>query len=731
MLLLFGGRVAPLVPTADAAVAGGEAGRGGVGGGVMWSYEYATNRWAALPAVMPPARYGDVARAAALPLVEGHSFVWLGATSNGSLGLIWGGDGSSGYAPNKAVYQVRIEPACVQNRSCVYPSRATTDGEASRAPRGALPAGATCGERHGAGRCLRGMCECVPDFVERAIADAPGLARVVRVTPTVVSSKHAPSQRAYHATASDGEQLMWIYGGAFESNLRHETLAELWEYQLHSNRWVHLDARAAGGPGPLSGAALVPRLNEGRRVYALYLFGGYDGFSTRDTLWCFDLRTEVWSAAAPAGGAAPVAREGMAYWPLVDVDDDNKTFAMIFGGGSSRASSRYVDADALWELDTRRTQPAWRELRTADAPANMSAACAAIDDRGFVWVFGGMNTRAFGYDPADANASYAERYARYLRYDRYARHGQAAPEYHDGYARSAGDAPSADLTRGVYGTLHTLPLLCPPPVDLRGVAGVPKSGETALARCEEGWHLMGGGCEWGDQAGRTHRASLPAGRDSWRCDGPAGHWKTAHAICARSSGDVELARIVGPAMGSDWTRVTCPTAAPTALGGGCSSEQGFTHALADEQGGGSYTCGGNGARGRPAIARTLADAYPIRAARVPRRRRQDGHRDVFGPARPRARAQGRHVRSTMRRVRRRRCARRRRMPRGRRRARAHRELPQGQQAGMVLPQREAGARDSSVHWRRRLDGEYGAGTTALQAGYSVMDSSTQRPDEVS
>ena len=32
----------------------------------------------------------------------------------------------------KGPEEVRIEPACVQNRSCVYPSRATADGEAPR-----------------------------------------------------------------------------------------------------------------------------------------------------------------------------------------------------------------------------------------------------------------------------------------------------------------------------------------------------------------------------------------------------------------------------------------------------------------------------------------------------------------------------------------------------------------------------------------------------------------------
>jgi galactose oxidase-like protein len=174
-----------------------------------------------------------------------------------------------------------------------------------------------------------------------------------------------PSARSEHgAVWVDGLGLV-IFGGRTASGV----LDDFWAYDPEANAWRTLEVGSVH-PSARAAACLTLR-TDGR----LWLYGGDRGSGPGDAdLWIYDPGPSSWTRRAPKGG--PGTRTGAACWWS---SDDR---LIVHGGAGDPGSAPVGD---LWALDPAASSDGtWKQVDTTGLPARQRAAVAFTSHGGVV-----------------------------------------------------------------------------------------------------------------------------------------------------------------------------------------------------------------------------------------------------------------------------------------------------------------------------------------------------------
>ncbi len=182
-----------------------------------------------------------------------------------------------------------------------------------------------------------------------------------------------PDIRYGHGVTLDTKSDRLIISHGFARDGRHD---DIWALDLKTNAWTNMTPQ---GDKPLKRCLLeiayAPASN------AVYLFGGCSsGFGPcpQGDLWSFDLKTNQWTLASPAG-ETPSAREN----PSLVVD--SKTGNLILFGGKAGGA-----VNDLWVFDA--SAKTWKQIAAEGPSARKShdAVYDSINNR--VFLFGGSTS---------------------------------------------------------------------------------------------------------------------------------------------------------------------------------------------------------------------------------------------------------------------------------------------------------------------------------------------------
>jgi len=164
---------------------------------------------------------------------------------------------------------------------------------------------------------------------------------------------------------------LYLYGGFKTGNESH---ADMWSYNIQSNRWTNVPF-AGESPGPRISAAAVL----GHSEDTVYFFGGSmvkDGPSI-GKMRQLDLTTMTWSFSPIDNGVGPPSRSKHTMWMTPKQDK-----VAIFGGHSG--SNLLKD---LWFYDHDLEQ--WTQDDKSGGPTARYGAAHCIDEHGDMYTFGG------------------------------------------------------------------------------------------------------------------------------------------------------------------------------------------------------------------------------------------------------------------------------------------------------------------------------------------------------
>ena len=238
---------------------------------------------------------------------------------------------------------------------------------------------------------------------------------------------NTPGARAGAAGWKDGEGSLWLYSGDGVVS------DDLWKYTPATGNWTWMKGASSGSTPATYGTLGVPGATNtpGRRRAAvswrdsagnLWLFGGEAQFGTGgdyNDLWKYTPATGNWTwmkgaTARDANGTygtlgvsaatnTPGARRLAAAWSALD----GKLW--LFGGGGFAKTGGFSHLNDLWSFDPLTGNWTWVKGASlgnqpgtygefaspaeANTPGGRYGAVAWVDNRGVLWLFGGL-----GYD---------------------------------------------------------------------------------------------------------------------------------------------------------------------------------------------------------------------------------------------------------------------------------------------------------------------------------------------
>ncbi len=195
-----------------------------------------------------------------------------------------------------------------------------------------------------------------------------------------VTSGTGPPPRLQHAMAYDSRtDRVVVFGGCVGYGYSCRPRADTWTYDPAANAWLNMTP--VGSPPARMRSAMVYDPDSDR----VLLFGGFNGTTTYNDTWSYDVGANVWTSLAPATAPAVRSDHGFVY-------DARLHRAILFGGVGSRV---YNDT---WSYDV--AANAWTELHPSASPSFIPGNTMAYDsraDRVILW--GGeyaLETWAYG-----------------------------------------------------------------------------------------------------------------------------------------------------------------------------------------------------------------------------------------------------------------------------------------------------------------------------------------------
>jgi hypothetical protein len=234
----------------------------------------------------------------------------------------------------------------------------------------------------------------------------------------VTQPNNTPGARSGAATWVDSTGKLYLFGGngLAKTGTAIGLLNDLWRFDPVSERWTWLggsDAAKAPGVYGTKGIAAAANIPSARAAASAttgrdgmaYLFGG----SNNNDLWRYDATTNTWvwlsgsnktgakgvyvTRSVPDSISEPAAREGAQAW----AGPEGEIF--IFGGTGHRDDVwSYQPATRQWTWvkgsSATNAAPVYGALHIGDEPNTPGArqlTAIALDARGDVWSFGGLN----------------------------------------------------------------------------------------------------------------------------------------------------------------------------------------------------------------------------------------------------------------------------------------------------------------------------------------------------
>jgi len=150
------------------------------------------------------------------------------------------------------------------------------------------------------------------------------------------ANEDVPTHRSNHAAVACGDHML-VFGGWSSDGSTPLAHPELLHLQTHC--WTHCSTRNA--PPPPRGN---PSLVYSRHRHGAILYAGWNRQQRFDDVWCLDMESWRWHAAAQSGLMQPRARTDHAA-VLWEMHADQERM-LVFGGSTELGAS-----DELWALD--------------------------------------------------------------------------------------------------------------------------------------------------------------------------------------------------------------------------------------------------------------------------------------------------------------------------------------------------------------------------------------------
>lgn len=168
-----------------------------------------------------------------------------------------------------------------------------------------------------------------------------------------------PPGRSYHATATDGNDNVYVHAGC----PRDGRLSDFWSFNIESRTWTELEAAPSPPRGGTSIAALKGKI---------YRMNGFDGKTEQGgALDIYDAKSRTWTAVAfqPDGVHGPSPRSVSA---LLAVQVGQKDYIVTLFGERDPSSLGHAGAGKMlgdvWAFETQSQQ--WSKVEPAgDSPA--------------------------------------------------------------------------------------------------------------------------------------------------------------------------------------------------------------------------------------------------------------------------------------------------------------------------------------------------------------------------
>ena len=169
-------------------------------------------------------------------------------------------------------------------------------------------------------------------------------------------SNDGPRARVTHSMVVAGDQMIVYGGNSTSSSTSYVPMADVWSYDLVSERWERLDADAAAGKRLFHAAAIS---DDGK---TMYVFGGADDNAYTgpffSDLWSYDVSSGLWTELDE--GSGPLGRI------MPDLLFDGERNRLLLWSGHDDGNLGNTNEMWAWDLDG----SGWTQIEDGDSYEN-------------------------------------------------------------------------------------------------------------------------------------------------------------------------------------------------------------------------------------------------------------------------------------------------------------------------------------------------------------------------
>lgn len=152
------------------------------------------------------------------------------------------------------------------------------------------------------------------------------LALSLEIAPIPSSMSPPTVRRSLSAVYSSSQNSAFFYGGCKFSADTYSNI--MWQYNLTSNTWIHLDMRTSLLPETRYGASM------GIYKDLIYAYGGATHLGPSAELWTYNITNDIWEEIKPLGDRpAELSMSG-----FCSFEWENQSWFAVFGGNSMHSS---------------------------------------------------------------------------------------------------------------------------------------------------------------------------------------------------------------------------------------------------------------------------------------------------------------------------------------------------------------------------------------------------------